>query len=59
MRSEILRVTGGTVIASSEYANRQVRAFCAQAPPSEKAFLGSVRLIGVSAPVVEALAKGR
>lgn len=59
VRSEILRVTGGTVLASSEFANRQVRAFCAHAAPSDKAFLGAVRLVGVSAPVVEALARGQ
>jgi hypothetical protein len=57
VKSDITRITGGTVIASSEFANRQVRAVCVHAAPGEKYYIRAVRAIGVSEPVIQALSK--
>jgi hypothetical protein len=53
--SDIKRVTSGGVIVSSEFANRQVLATCVHAAPDAKVYLGAVRAVGVSAPVIAAL----
>jgi hypothetical protein len=55
--SDVKRVTEGGVTVSSEFANRNVKAACVGAKPSEKVYPGALRRTGVSAPVLKALLK--
>ncbi len=57
IRDDIKNVTNGTVIASFEFADRHVKEACAEAKPQEKPYLTAVAGVGVSQPIIEALAK--
>ena len=53
--SDVKQVTGGGVIVSSEFANRNVRSTCAHAGPGVKVYPGALRATGVSQPVLDVL----
>jgi hypothetical protein len=55
--TDIKSVTGGGVVVSFEFASRRVSEACAKAKSSDKVYLIAARGVGVSPPIVAALAK--